>query len=400
MNGKELMLKSNNQRIYDNVIAAQKMREAQKTTLFKFPAIKPPELTYPKSHPFYNKTDADSISNTDDIIILDKELPECQPDICKTFYDEFPDFFEKEWDDNSYEHIETKALEYLRQMASQDNSNDKKCIIPFVYLINIDYKEMLTDLYKQVSQRPGLSCIFLLTYAKDYPDTIYYPTSSWNTGRNLLLYLMLMIEIKLNIMFDYFIFGDGDIIELPICVKSGERWHAEQLFTPSYENLIQLYKTSLTDSKIDETIRLCICDKFSEEVKGIWEDEMVHLSEKFFQYVRSETNNTKLWGPVIHENSGVVVANCHYVDILFCEWLCNAYSDNCENWHTIQHSKKEATCSLIPKQKSDERKIISDYGYVRSSDHCQETLDFFTDSLKYQVEIPLLERRPAVGIPS
>eukprot|EP00494_Astrolonche_serrata_P018463 UN18657 len=50
-----------------------------------------------------------------------------------------------------------------------------------------------------------------LTFEENNAKSIYFPNSSWNQGRNLLLFLMMLFEKETQIYFNYFVFRDGDL---------------------------------------------------------------------------------------------------------------------------------------------------------------------------------------------
>eukprot|EP00494_Astrolonche_serrata_P005867 UN05884 len=133
-------------------------------------------------------------------------------------------------------------------------------------------------------------CKILITWRKNQPNSIYYPNSSWNEGRNLLLWIMLKFEESMDVYFDYAIFGDGDIDILPVCTKSNERWDGNIIRKPKQD-----WAFLDTSPVFNPWGTRCVKNKQLED-GGLWN-------------------------------------NCLQRDVLACQWICD-YLPDCTAWNT------------------------------------------------------------------
>eukprot|EP00494_Astrolonche_serrata_P023283 UN23541 len=74
-----------------------------------------------------------------------------------------------------------------------------------MYLSMINFEKNLSDII--INEFASV-----LTFKQNDENSIYFPNSTWNTGRNFQLFMMLLLEAQLGIRFRYYVFWDGDLI--------------------------------------------------------------------------------------------------------------------------------------------------------------------------------------------
>eukprot|EP00494_Astrolonche_serrata_P024993 UN25253 len=276
-----------------------------------------------------------------------REASECE-NICVNLKDYVPDIFERKWTHDDYLELKTWAMQYLDTPRSREG----KCYIPFITLIMWQYETSISKMFE-----PAL-CKMIQTFEMNEPNSIFFPKSTWNTGRNLLLFLALKIEDELDLFFDYFGMADGDIDEIKVCTKTDERW-VGPMYLPGVKEYLGITPVS---------------PKF-EPTHHHWK-QCLAVTNPF-----SDDNG------IIH--------GCSQQSVKVCEWLCDCW-DDCTAWNSYEVKLNDNRCYMFKGDPDTELAIIKEKGsaWVRNSDHCDMTNNWYD-----QIEKPILENRPAIAIP-
>eukprot|EP00494_Astrolonche_serrata_P025948 UN26209 len=193
----------------------------------------------------------------------------------------------------------------------------------------------------------NVNCKMILTYEINNPHSLYFPNSSWNQGRNFLLFFALKIEETLNVFFDYYIFADGDVEELKVCTEGNERYEGS-IIRP-------------TQPEIDSAV----------------------FSQPSFEGQQNCIENSI--------NSDGAIRNwCMEQSVRACEWLCDYsktnFNNKCVAWHSIELAQKNVACYLMSNKKP--LKVVHAPGFVRSQTGCH-----YKNNLRDVFEDTLLKKR-------
>eukprot|EP00494_Astrolonche_serrata_P026220 UN26481 len=107
---------------------------------------------------------------------------------------------------DDYKIFKRESLRYLK-IEKEDISTNMKFDADFVFLTQIEKEYMLIMQNEYDHGQFKLD----LTFEENGRHSVYFPSSTWAEGRNMLLFIMLLYEKYNERYFRYWIFRDGDL---------------------------------------------------------------------------------------------------------------------------------------------------------------------------------------------